>query len=87
MWEMYAGIVMVESKMPGSTELPRKRQKGEKEGKEEKGEKDEGRENGKELRIVTEKDASNRELSVGLISNGVLSFTMRRSSWLIKEHD
>jgi hypothetical protein len=87
MWEMCVGIVMEGSKMQESIELPRKKQRGGREEKDEKGENDEGRREGRGLRIVTEKDASNQELSVGLISNAVLSPMMRRSSWLIKEHD
>jgi hypothetical protein len=87
MWEMCAGIVMVESKSPEDIELLRKRQRGGREWKGEKGERDEGRREGRELKIVTEKDASNRELSAGLISNVVLSLMIKRSLWLIKEHD
>jgi len=73
--------------MPEGIRLLRKRQRGGKEGKDAKGEKGGERTEARELRIDTGKDASNRESSVGPISNVALSLTMRRLCWSIREHD
>jgi len=78
---------MEESKIPEGIGLPRKRQRGGKDEKEEKRENNGGGREARELKTGTGKDASDRESSVGPISNVALSLTMRRSCWSIREHD
>jgi hypothetical protein len=87
MWEMCVGIVTEGFKVREKRELLRKRQREGRDGKEEREERNEEEKEGREPRIGTERDANSRELSVGLISNVVLSLMMRKLFWLIREHD
>jgi hypothetical protein len=75
------------SKVLRSIGLLRKKRRGGREGKEEREESNGEEKEGRELRIGTGRDASNRELSVGLTSNVALSLMMRKLFWLIREHD